>query len=309
MKDKIQPKNLHLIPNTCIEYRFSDEFDPELKHDGPGILSMANSGPNTNGSQFFITHKATPWLDNKHAVFGKVVIGQDVVEKIKKGDVMKTVRILRIGEDAKKFKADQKTFEKIDSASKVVKAFDLVSNLPQDGDYSTIEKNGGSYKDPIHGFFTLEPPAGFKIKARYDKTTITVQPGRPHAGEKLPRSWVQFNCGKADIGVIARKTYTPDIETDFKYVVNLLSNKGAKVLLKRYITIDGEKGGEYFVKISGVLLHGIKYKKNGIDHAITLTVPPRYYQRYQKQFLDLVRSYRSLALEDAKKIKADAVEN
>lgn len=99
-------------------YRFSDEFDPDLKHDGPGIISMANSGANTNGSQFFITHKATPWLDNKHAVFGKVVVGLDVVDKIQKGDDMKTVRILRIGEDAQKFKPDQKTFEKLDSAIK-----------------------------------------------------------------------------------------------------------------------------------------------------------------------------------------------
>ncbi len=99
-------------------YSFSDEFDPDLKHDGPGILSMANSGPNSNGSQFFITHKATPWLDNKHTVFGKVVVGKDVVDKIQKGDVMKTVRILRVGEGVEKFKGDQKAFEKLDSAIK-----------------------------------------------------------------------------------------------------------------------------------------------------------------------------------------------
>jgi FKBP-type peptidyl-prolyl cis-trans isomerase len=94
-------------------YKFDDEFHPELRHDGPGVLSMANSGPGTNGSQFFITHIATDWLDDKHTVFGKVIKGQDIVDAIAQGDEIKHVEIIREGEEAQSFNAVEafRTFE------------------------------------------------------------------------------------------------------------------------------------------------------------------------------------------------------
>ena len=84
-------------------YKFKDEFHADLKHDRPGILSMANSGPNTNGSQFFITHVATPWLDKKHTIFGEVSDGesQDVVTGVKENDLIETIEISgKMEEDA-----------------------------------------------------------------------------------------------------------------------------------------------------------------------------------------------------------------
>lgn len=103
-------------------YSFPDEFDDTLRHDGPGVLSMANAGPGTNGSQFFITHVKTPWLNGKHAVFGHVVEGQNVVNAIRQDDRMNSVTIEAVGEKAKAFKVTKEIFAQLveDSAKRAM---------------------------------------------------------------------------------------------------------------------------------------------------------------------------------------------
>ncbi len=92
-------------------YEFPNETGPDLKHDAEGVVAMANAGPDTNGSQFYITMKAVPFLDGGYSIFGHVVQGMDVVKAIKPGDHMKTVRILRVGSAAGAFSVTQQSFD------------------------------------------------------------------------------------------------------------------------------------------------------------------------------------------------------
>lgn len=123
-------------------YKFPDEFDPSLKHDRAGILSMANAGPGTNGSQFFITHGPTPHLNGRHSVFGSVVEGQDVVNAIKQDDIIKKIEIIRVGDAAKAFKTGDEAFnEALANIGKAQK--DKIDNLISDKWPKTVTTASG----------------------------------------------------------------------------------------------------------------------------------------------------------------------
>jgi len=161
-------------------YKFRDEFHPTLKHTGPGILSMANAGPGTNGSQFFITHVKTDHLDGKHSVFGHVVTGQNVVNAIRQGDQIEKVTIIRVGPAAEAFKADQTTFDKLRGATfmtrkQVTMTADVAAQM------ETLKKKypGAVQSDTGLVFVVTAPGTGDKprpgtnVKAHYDGRLVS----------------------------------------------------------------------------------------------------------------------------------------
>ena len=169
-------------------YSFIDEFHPDLKHDKSGILSMANSGPSTNGSQFFITHKETPWLDGKHSIFGHVVEGMDVVNAIVQDDVINTITIVREGASAKSFnelqvfKSEQEKNDRI-KAEKAKLAIEEMNKITKGATRTT---SGLAYKVINEGTGSVHPSATSTVRVHYtgklvDGTVFdsSVQRGEP----------------------------------------------------------------------------------------------------------------------------------
>lgn len=169
-------------------YKFIDEIT-DLKHDSAGVLSMANSGPDTNGSQFFITHVATPWLDSKHTVFGHVVKGLPVVNAIKKDDFISKIKIIRIGDKAKNFKTHEVAFQKQQQKYDKIGKQKLVKNAQKflqfvQQNYKNAQLNNAGYFAQIKQTGTgNQPKKGDIIEAQLAinlaNGTVVKKPGKP----------------------------------------------------------------------------------------------------------------------------------
>ncbi|MDR0487705.1 MAG: peptidylprolyl isomerase [Treponema sp.] len=183
-------------------YQFPDEIEPSLKHDKPGTLSMANSGPNTNGSQFFITIVPTDWLDGRHTVFGNVVEGQQVVDRIKRGDKINKVTIIRNGRAAESFQADQAAFDALlrglkdaeTARIRARRAADIaainskypVTALTASGIRYIIEKEGSGDK----------PGIGKTVKVNYKGSLVS---GRVFDSSEFHGKPIEFQAGTGKV--------------------------------------------------------------------------------------------------------------
>ena len=180
-------------------YQFPNEIDTTLKHDGPGVVSMANAGPDTNGSQFFITHKAAPHLDGGYSVFGRVVQGQDVVNAIQRGDRIEKITIIRNGQAANAFKADQAAFDALLRNANAAKAARLKAR--RDADLAEIRKK---YPDSIaapSGLMYIVQKNGSGAKPVPGKTVSVKYKGMLLDGKVFDNSDIHGGAQDFQVGV------------------------------------------------------------------------------------------------------------
>ncbi|AEW87280.1 peptidylprolyl isomerase [Flavobacterium columnare] len=178
-------------------YKFDDEFHPSLKHDRPGVLSMANAGPGTNGSQFFITHVATPWLDGKHTVFGHVVEGQEVVDAVVQEDLIESIEIIRVGAEAEKWNAIEafRTFE-----GSRVKRLEEAKRLAEEA----VDKLSAGFEKTESGLRYKIIQKGEGKKAEKGKTVSVHYQGSLENGQVFDSSYkrkqpIDFPLGKGHV--------------------------------------------------------------------------------------------------------------
>jgi peptidyl-prolyl cis-trans isomerase A (cyclophilin A) len=182
-------------------YNFPDEIDASLRHDGPGVLSMANAGPGTNGSQFFITHKETPWLNGKHTIFGKVVEGQSVVNAIAMSDVINKLTIVRVGEDAQKFDG-LKAFN--DIQGKAAKVKEEAAKASKEAFAKMIKDKYPAAKKTASGLYYIIETPGAGAQAVAGKTVSVHYTGLLTDGTKFDSSYdrkqpITFTLGKGQV--------------------------------------------------------------------------------------------------------------
>ena len=183
-------------------YRFPNEIDQSLTHGSAGVVSMANSGPDTNGSQFFITKNAAPWLDGQYSVFGEVVEGQDVVDSIEEGDTLETVKIIRKGEAATDFETDQAAFDDRLAELEEKRREDQRRTVAQQLSY--VDRNWPDAEDAGEGMrYIIEeegsgpsPEAGDTVAVHYTGYLLN---GMPFESTREQEEPVEFTLGEESI--------------------------------------------------------------------------------------------------------------